>query len=420
MKKWLLFFLLFAQKVSAQTIDHLSLGEAYDLARKNYPAIKQKGLVQQTENITIDNLQKGYLPQFTVTGQASYQSDVTSLVFTVPGINVPTPAKDQYRAVADASQIVYDGGIIRQQKVTARLNADVQQQQVEVELYQLKNRINQVYLGVLFIDAEVRQTDVTRNDVLVGIKQVEVQVNNGVAFKSNLDLLKAQLLTIDQHVIELKATRMGLIQSLALFLNQPLSDTILLERPVVEFTPDSSISRPELQLYDNQSQFLLHQNKLVTAKNLPKASLFAEGGYSRPGLNLLKNQFEWFYLGGIRLNWPLGGLYTMKKEKELNEVNKRSVDVEKETFLLNTSTQLRAEESEISKYRQLVGTDQAIIDLRTQVKKASLAQLENGVITANDYLREVNNEDLARQSMIVHQVQLLQAIINYQTTLGKQ
>jgi outer membrane protein TolC len=318
------------------------------------------------------------------------------------------------------NQLVYDGGLIRQQKVTAQLNANVAQQQVEVELYELKNRINQVYLGVLYIDAEIHQTEFTRNDVLVGIKQVEVQVNNGVAFKSNLDLLKAQLLQIDQNVIELRATRKGLIESLGLFLNQPLSDSVALERPVVGVSLDSAIARPELQLYNDQSKLILQQNKLVTAKNLPKASLFAEGGYGRPGLNVLKNQFEWYYLGGVRLNWPLGGLYTMKKEKELNEINKMNVDVQKETFLLNTSTQLKAQESEIDKYRQLVATDQAIIDLRTQVKNASLAQLENGVITANDYLREVNNESLARQALIVHNVQLLQAEINYQTTLGKQ
>jgi hypothetical protein len=134
-------------------------------------------------------------PQFAVLGQASYQSDVTSLVFSVPGINIPLPPKDQYKAVADVSQVVYDGGLIRQQKVTAQLNASVQQQQVEVELYQLKNRINQVYLGVLYINAEIHQTDLTREDVLGGIKQVEVQVNNGVAFRSNLDLLKAQVAT---------------------------------------------------------------------------------------------------------------------------------------------------------------------------------------------------------------------------------
>jgi len=412
--------IVFSNLASAQTIDRLTLPQTYDLAQRNYPVIKQRELVRQTANITIENLQKGYMPQFTVNGQASYQSDVTGFNLTFPGISILPPDKDQYKVVADLNQLVYDGGMIRQQKQTAELNAEVEQQKVEVELYEVKNRINQVYLGVLFIDEEIKQTDFTRQDVLVGIKQVEAQVKNGIAFKSNLNLLKAQLLQIDQRVIELKATRKGLVQTLALFVNQPLNDTIFFETPLVSVSTDAAISRPELKLYDNQSQLILQQNKLVTAKNLPKVSLFAQGGYGKPGLNFLKNEFDWIWLGGVRLNWPLGGLYTIKKEKQLNEVNKEIVDVQKETFLLNTNTTLKAQESEIEKYEQLIATDQAIIDLREDVKKAAQAQLENGVITADDYVRNVNNEALARQSLIVHQIQLLQAQINYQTTLGKQ
>lgn len=420
MKSWLFVLLLFAKQVSAQTINQLSLSQAYDLAQKNYPVIKEKNLVRQTENLTVENLQKGFLPQFTLSGQATYQSDVTGINISFPGINIQPPAKDQYKMLADMNQTIYDGGIIKQQKKAAQLNTDVAEQQAEVELYQVKDRINQIYLGILFIDAEIKQTDLLKQDVLVGIKQVEAQVKNGVAFKSNLNVLKAQLLQTEQRVIELRASRKGLIGTLGLFLNQPVADSAVFEKPVINFVPDSSIERPELKLFSDQTQLILQQNKLITAKNLPKASLFVQGGYGRPGLNLLKNEFDWFYIGGLRFNWPLGGLYTIKREKELNEVNKEIVDIQKETFLLNTSTQLKQQQSEVDKYNQLVETDQAIINLRVQVKEAAVAQLENGVITTNDYLREVNEEDQARQALITHQIQLLQAQINYQTTSGKQ
>ena len=420
MKRCFIFLMWISTQAASQPATQLTLSQAYELAQKNYPAINQRALVQRTENITIENLEKGYLPQLSVSGQATYQSEVTGISIAFAGINIQPPSKDQYKMVADLNQTIYDGGLIREQKKTAELNAEVEEQKVEVELYQVKNRINQLFLGVLFIDEEIKQADLTRADVEVGIKQVDAQLKNGVAFRSSLNVLKAQLLQIDQHVIELKASRKGLIETLSLFVNQPLDEMTVLERPVANAAPDSAIARPELKLYNDQSQLMLQQNKLVTAKNLPKASLFAQGGYGRPGLNLLKNQFEWFYIGGVRLNWSLGGLYTIRKEKQLNRVNKEIVDIQKETFLLNTNAELKQQQSEIEKYHQLVGTDQAIIDLRMQVKQASLAQLENGVITADDYLREVNNEDLARQSLIVHRIQLLQAQINYQTTLGKQ
>ncbi len=421
MKRWfLLVMIFFANQISAQTINQLTLTQAYDLAQKNYPVIKQKDLVRQTENLTIENLRKGYLPQASVSGQATYQSDVTGIDISVPGINIQSPSKDQYKLLADINQVVYDGGVIKQQEKAIQLNSEVEEQKLEVELYKLKDRINQIYLGVLFLDEQIKQADLNKQDVQVGIKQVEAQVNNGVAFKSNLNVLKAQLLQTDQRVIELRASRKGLIGTLGLFLNQSLDETTVLEMPIIESGISTDISRPELKLYSNQSKLIQQQNKLIIAKNLPRASLFAQGGYGKPGLNLLKNGFDWFYIAGVKFNWSLGGLYTSKKEKQLNEVNRKMIDVQKETFLLNTNTELKQQHSEIDKYNQLVETDKAIIDLRVQVKEAAVAQLQNGVITANDYLREVNAEDQARQSLIIHQIQLLQAQINYQTTLGKQ
>ena len=421
MKRWLLSMMVFSNLVSAQTVDKLTLSQTYDLAQKNYPVIKQKELVEQTANITIENLQKGFLPQLAVNGQATYQSDVTGFNISFGGINIQAPDKDQYKVVGDLNQLIYDGGVIRQQKVAAQLNADVQQQQVEVELYQLKDRINQVYLGVLFLDEEIKQAGLTKQDILNGLKRVEVQVKNGVALRSGLNELKARLLQNDQRIIELNESRKGLIQTLALFLNQPLNEeTIVFERPVVNLTLDSSISRPELKLYNDQSSLALHQSKLITSKNLPKVSLFAQGGYGKPGLDFLKNESVWFYTGGVRFTWLFGGLYTIKQEKQQTEINKKMIDVQKETFILNTNTALKKQQSEIEKYIQIESRDQEIIDLREEVKKASLAQLDNGVITADDYLRVVNEQDLARQSLIIHQIQLLQAQINYQTTLGKQ
>lgn len=421
MKKWIFLLLFFARHAAGQNAQSLTLSQAYDFAIKNYPYIKQRDLVKQTENITIENLQKGYLPQVTMSGQATYQSEVTGITFPVAGFTIQPLTKDQYKVVvADVDQLVYDGGIIRQQKAATELNAAVEEQKVEVELYQLKDRINRVFLGILFLDEQIKETDLIIHDIDGGIKQVDAQVKNGVKLRSELNVLKAQRLQTDQNVIQLKATRKGFIETLALFLSQPLDESTVFEKPAMEVSLAAEITRPELKLYDDQSNLILQQNKLVNARNLPKAGLFAQGGYGKPALNFLENKFSWYYLVGVRFNWPLGGLYTLRKEKELNEVSKRMVDVERETFLLNTNTQLKQQQWEIEKFNQLIDTDVGIIDLREQVKVAASSQLENGVITANDYLREVNAENQARQALITHRLQLLQAQINYQTTLGKQ
>lgn len=421
MNKVFLILVFFSSKLLAQDSARLSLPEAYDLAQKNYPVIRQKDLIRQTANINISNLSKGFLPQLSLNGQATYQSDVTKVNVNIPGVNIEAPSKDQYKIVAEASQLIYDGGAIRQQKEYQQLTEAVGQQEVEVELYKLKERINTIYLGILYLDEQIKQADLIKQDLTTGIKTTEARVNNGVAFKSNLNTLKAELLKVDQNVIQLRTTRKGLLETLGIFLNQSLPENTRLESPVPDeqAVGDTRIERPEIKLFSSRQNLIGVQDKLITAKNLPKTSLFVQGGYGRPGLNMLDNSFGFYYLGGVKLNWSLGGLYTSKKERQLVQVNKRLVDIQKDVFVLNTNASLKTQQSEIDKLQQLVASDNEIIELRKSVKDAAQAQLNNGVITVNDFLQQVNAEDLARQSLIAHGIQLIQAKINYQTLLGK-
>lgn len=419
--KYLLFLLFLPGFTYAQDRRQLDLQQAYTLSEKNYPFIRQKDLVRQTADINIENLRKGFYPQLSVNAQASYQSDVTKVPVSLPGLTIDPPSNDQYRIVADVSQLIYDGGVTREQKVLQQLNATVEEQKVQVELYRLKERINQIYLGILYLDEQARQVDIVKADIQTGIRRLEAQVQNGVAFRSNLQMLKAELLKTEQRTIEIKSSRKGLVDALSLFTGETLSEDVQLEKPVsTAITVGAEITRPEIRLYNEQSKLIGHQDKMIAAKNLPRASLFAQGGYGRPGLNQLKDEFAFYYIGGIRFNWSLSGLYTRKKDKELVEVNKKIVDIQKETFLLNTNTQLKQQQAEIDKLLRLIASDYEIIELRKTVTDAAKAQLENGVITANDYLKEVNAEDQARQMLITHQVQLLQSQINYQTISGKQ
>ena len=416
MKKLLFLFVVISKLSLAQTV---TLEQVQAKARQQYPLIKQKDLIKQTKDITIENLNKGFLPQLSVSGQATYQSEVTTVKIPVPGVTIDPLSKDQYKIVADINQMIYDGGMLKQQRSIQQLNADVEEQKIEVELYKLEERISQIYLSVLYIDEQLKQTQLIRDDLATGMKKIEAQVTNGVAFKSNLNLLKAEALKVDQRVIELTATKAGLLDVLSLFTGETYTVNTVFTKPVVATTNDQNILRPELNLFQRQQQLLGGQNNMIKAKNLPKTSLFFQGGYGRPGLNFLENKFATYYVTGIRFNWAFGGLYTAKRERELIGINQQIVAVQKDVFLLNTNTQLKQQQADIDKINQLIAKDIEIVELRLKVKDAAKAQLENGVITANDYLREVNAEDQARQMLIVHQLQLTQAKINYQTTKGK-
>jgi outer membrane protein TolC len=404
---------------NAQQVQLLSLQETFKIAEEQYPLTRQKNLLKQTENLSIENLHTGFLPQVSLNGQATYQSDVTKITVPIPGIKIPEQPKDQYRAIAEVNQLIYDGGIIHGQQQIQRLNAAVEENKIAVELYQLKTRIHQIFFGILYHDELLKQATLTAEDVETGINKIKPQVENGVLLRSNLQMLQAQLLQIEQRKTEIIASRKGLVDALSLFLNKPLPENIQLGAPTFIQPSDTTISRPEISLLESQSELLGAQKDVIAAKNLPKANAFVQGGFGRPALNMLSTEFKSFYVAGVRVTWPLGGLYTKNRDKKLIDISRQGVDLQKETFLLNTRSQLQQQKADIDKYKVLIDSDNEIIQLRHAITGAAKAQLENAVITTNDYLLQVNAEDAARQSMLIHQLQLLQAETNYAITTGK-
>jgi hypothetical protein len=153
-------------------------------------------------------------------------------------------------------------------------------------------------------------------------------------------------------------------------------------------------------------------------KSLPKANLFGQGGYGRPGLNMLKNEFEWFYIAGVRINWTFSNLYTFGKERKINQINRDIINNQSEIFLLNTNMNLKQQENEIKKLEELIQTDNELLTLRTNIKKTSEIRLQNGIIGASDYINDLNQEEISRQNKFVHETQLLMALYQYQLISG--
>jgi len=405
---------------SSATAQQLTLAECYEKARQNFPLIKQKELLSSTRDFTVANARSGYLPQLSINGQATYQSDVTRVPIEVPGFSIKPLAKDQYKVYAEVNQSLYDGGAIKRQNAIAESSAMVEDQKVEIELYRIKERINQIYFGTLLLDEQLAQVELIRKDLQSSLQKVESSIRNGTAFKTNADILQAELLKTEQRSIELKAGKSAYMAMLGFFVGQELSDNTTLERPSdVQAANDPTIARPEMTLYTYQSQLFTAQQQLNNTRILPRFNLFMQGGYGRPGLNVLKNEFSPYYIGGLRLSWNLAGLYNTKRDKEQLNVNLKSVDIQRESFVFNTKLTMRQQHTDITKLNDLIRVDQQIIQLRERIKVTAKAQLDNGVITANDYLRELNAEDQARQNLSVHQIQLLMTEYNYLATTGE-
>jgi outer membrane protein TolC len=412
----LAFFLITSTLMVNAQSNSVSLDSCYVLAKKNYPMVKQYELIAKSNEYTLANISKGYLPQININGQATYQSDVTQLPKGIPGVKVLS--KDQYKIYAEADQMIYDGGVMKQQKKLQEATAVVDKQQLEVELYKLQDRVSQLYFGILLIDEQLKQNALRKNDIQLGLNKIIAQIANGTALQSNADILKAELLQAEQQTIEFDANRKAFIEMLGLFVNRPLNEKTLFIKPT-PVVSSGEIRRPELLVFDYQNKIFDAQSNLLTAKNNPKLSFFVQDGYGRPAFNILSNNFDPFYIGGLRLTFPLSGFYTIKNENKLINIRRQDLDVQKNTFLFNTRLAMKQQSADITKFQDLLKTDDEIILLREKVKKAALAQLENGVINSGDYLREINAEAGARQNKTLHEIQLLMAEYNERNTSGE-
>lgn len=396
----------------------LNIDSCYAMAERNYPLVKQYALIDKSREYSVSNVNKGYLPHFNVAGQASYQSQVTKLPVKIPGVNIPTLSKDQYKLYGEVTQPLTDLFTLKNNKGLVDANSQIEHQKTKVELYKLKERINNLYFGILLIDAQIAQTGLLKKDIESGLAKAKAAVANGVALKSNADNLKAELLNADQRIVELKANRKAFIQMLSLFINEQIDEHTVMEAPASSMPQQSIINRPELKLFDLQKQAFNVQDKLIATRNIPRFSLFFQGGVGRPALNFLSNDFKTYYIGGLRLNWSLSSFYTSGKERKIIDLNRTALDVQKEVFLFNTNLALEQQNSEVQKVQELITTDNDIISLRASIKDATKNQLEYGTATSNDYITAVNAEDQARQNLLLHRVQLLMAQYNYQTTSG--
>lgn len=402
---------------SAQDAKTINLDSCYAMAKRNYPLVKQYALIEKSKEYSIDNANKGYLPQFNIAGQATYQSEVTQLPISLPNVSIDPLSKDQYKLYGEVSQPITDLFTVKDQKEFIKASSIIEEQKIEVDLYKLRERINNLFFGMLLIDAQIQQTDLLKKDIQSGIDKTNTAIANGIALKSSAYNLKAELLKANQRIIELKSNRKGYAAMLSLFLGQPITENTTLVKPSPKII-SSTINRPELKLYDLQKKTFDIQSKLVTARVLPRFSLFFQGGLGRPALNFLSNDLAGYYIGGLRLNWNLSGFYTYNKEKKIFALTQNGLDIQKDVFLFNTNLTLQQQNSEVTKVQELIETDNSIITLRESIKNTTKNQLENGTATTNDYLTAVNAQDQAQQSLLLHQIQLLMAQYNFQTTSG--
>ncbi|HEY8918902.1 MAG TPA: TolC family protein, partial [Chitinophaga sp.] len=355
-------WLLATTQLYAQDSTLLTLEQCQQLAREHYPLLRQKQVLDSILKLQVKNTNTAYLPQAELNGQATYQSAVTEFPFKVPGVSIPEFSKDQYRATIDVKQLLYDGGATRQQRELQTIQQQTEQQKVEVELYKVKQQITQAYFNALLAAEYIQAARLTQQDLQQRIDRLNAGVQNGTVLPSNVDLLKAEQLRANQQEISADASRSANLAVIQLLTGYEATGPVKLSLPAAaRVTTTDTLNRPELQLYQLQSAALNQQARLTATKPLPRISGFVQGGYGRPGLNMLKNDFTPFYLGGIRLNWTLWNWRYNRTEQNILRLQQQNINQQTETFTLNTRVQLAQQQTEIGRLQQTLEKDNDIL-----------------------------------------------------------
>lgn len=408
-------FVLAAMLAHAQ----LTLEECQHSAQTNYPLVRQYGLIEKAREYNLENAGKGYLPQFTISGKATYQSDVTKLPVDVPGIDIKSMPKDQYQVMLEVSQNIWDGGDIRSKKQLTQATSEIDRGKQEVDMYAQNDRVNQLYFGILLLDEQLKQNQLLQEDLGRTHQLVSNYMANGIANQSDLDAVSVEILNTKQKRIELESSRQAYLSMLSIFIGKEIASRTTLEKPTDTFESTSLVNnRPELRWFDAQGGQLNVQESSLKTRFRPRFALFVQGAYGNPGLNMLKDDFSAYYVAGVRMSWNFGSLYTLRNDRRLIDNNRRKLETSRDVFLFNTNLQSTQQSSAIQSMRRQMVDDDEIIRLRVNIRKAAEAKVENGTLTVTDMLREITAENLARQTKALHEVQLLMNIWNLKYTLN--
>ena len=415
----------------AQTNERVGEGRTQTLeecqlaAEKNYPLIQQMDLIRQTTDLTVQNILKGWLPQVSATAQATYQSAVTAFpdqlqsMYQQMGINMQGLKKDQYRVGIDVQQTVYDGGAIKNQKEVIRQQGNVEAAQNEVNLYNVRKRVNEMYFALLLLDDQI-QLNRDLQELLNGNeKKLSSMFKNGTAAESDYQNIKAERLNVIQQLTNLQSQRQTMARMLSVFCGMEITNPV--KPKAVSLTQGNN--RPELRLIDAQIRLVDAQEKALNSALMPRFGVFAQGFYGYPGYNVFEDMMhrQWSLNGmiGARLSWNIGALYTRKNDKAKLNVQRSMFNVQRDVFLFNNNLEKIQQSESIDRYRRLMADDEEIITLRSQVRKAAESKLRHGIIDVNDLLREINAENAARVQQSIHEIEMLKEMYELKYTVNE-
>ncbi|HMG91284.1 MAG TPA: TolC family protein [Chryseolinea sp.] len=405
--------LLSISQVAMAQGNSLNIDTCYAMARRNYPIIKQFALIERSKEYTISNANKAYLPQVSVTAIGGFIGGLPSSGGESESGNLT------FIGVGQINQNIWDGGTTRVQKDIAVANAEVEEANIEVQLYSLRDRMNQIYFGILLLDEQKQQLDTLLQNLNRTLKNSKLSMENGLAYQSDVDEVHAEVLRAEQNLIASSFARKGYVEMLSHLIGKTLREDVRLQSPqTIESTSTWTSRRPELNLFASQQRLLELQSNMNKVGNMPKLGLVGFATIIEPGVSFGPSSLSNVYVGGLSLSWNTGNLYKTSNNRQLDKIQMAKINNQQEVFTFNNNLQLKQSNSEIEKQKAIVSKDKEIILLKKKITQSYQLKYNNGLASMTDLINSVYKESEARNAQSLHEVQLLLALYNYKTATG--
>lgn len=399
-----------------------TLDECIEWAYDNYPQIKEMSLIEMTKGIDLKNAAYAWLPHLNISGKATWQSEVVEMPMDIPGMDINIP-HDQYGLTAEITQQIWDGGTSRSQKELAEAGAEVKKTQLETNLWSIRSRVQNVFLGIILIDKQLELNRLLRESLERSSEEVKSRMAAGVALPSDLDQVSVNILSCLQQRASLDADRKSYVKILGLLTGRDMTDVELaVPQDAVNYVDDGARdfgTRPEMAFYAAQLKQNEFQRRQLNTLISPKLNLSLQGGYGRPGMNMLSGDFSGYFVAGLKLQWNIGALYTLGLDKRKVNADAQKIDLTRKSFILNSSVEAEQKNNAILKARDVLEKDSEIIGLRQRIRASGENQYREGTIKMNDYLSMLDEEYKAKANESMHEVQLMMAVYDMKNTIGK-
>jgi len=405
----------------------LSLEECQRKAREHYPEVAQYDLIAQSEEYSVATASRSWIPQVTLSGQATWQNAVatfpekfTDMIAAMGGEEMQGMAKDQYRVALDVNQVIWDGGVSKQSKELARAEAAEKRLTSDTNIYALEERVNSLFFGILLLDENYKTAESSLSLLEANRNKLESMYNNGAVLKSDVDMVKVEMISLEQGMEQNRASREYFKKMLELFIGEEVGDLV---KPEEVITPTLGNNRPELSLMDAKIATLDAQQGLLKTTLTPKFSFFAQGFYGNPGLDMFKamqtRDWTWNAVLGVRMQWNVSALFTYAADKKKLDNGRSMLAVQKQIFEFNSDLQTAQQNGEIARMRKSLDSDRQIVELREGIRRTAESQFEHGTIDTATLLKRISEETVAINNLNIHEIELLKTEYELRHTVNQ-